>query len=71
VGDDSHFMFRHILLGKDKSVRRGVVMVKQPGLFALKFRAIHFHAVTAKCSRTQNSQFGLLGLELHATSTAA
>jgi hypothetical protein len=39
VGDDSHFLFRQKLLGEDGSVRRGVVMVKQPGLFPPKFMA--------------------------------
>jgi hypothetical protein len=34
VGDDSYFVFRQKLLGEDVSVRRGVVMVKQPGLFS-------------------------------------
>jgi hypothetical protein len=29
-GDDSHFVFRQKLLGEDGSVKRGVVMVKQP-----------------------------------------
>jgi hypothetical protein len=31
--DDSHFVFRQKLLGEHGSVRWGVVMVKQPGLF--------------------------------------
>jgi hypothetical protein len=39
VGDDRHFLFRQKLLGEDGSVRRGVVMVKQPGLFSPKFGA--------------------------------
>jgi hypothetical protein len=33
VGDDSHFVFCQKLLSEDGSVRRGVVMAKQPGLF--------------------------------------
>ena len=37
VGDDSHFVFRQKLLGEDGSVRRGIVMMKQPGLFSPKF----------------------------------
>jgi hypothetical protein len=50
-------------------VRRGVVMVKQPGLFSPKFA--RFHAVAAKRrSRTRNSQFGLLGPVLAPTTTA-
>jgi hypothetical protein len=36
VGDESHFVFRQELLGQEGSVRLGVVMVKQPGLFLLK-----------------------------------
>ena len=36
VGDNSNFVFRHELVGDDGSVRRGVVMVKQPGLFSPK-----------------------------------
>jgi len=39
VGDDGHFVFRQKLLGEDRSVRRGIVMVKQPGLFSPKFGA--------------------------------
>jgi hypothetical protein len=38
-GDDSHFLFRHKVLGEDGSVRRGVVMVQQPGLLSPKLRA--------------------------------
>jgi hypothetical protein len=34
VGDGSHFVFCQKLLGEDGSVRLGVVMVKQPGLFS-------------------------------------
>jgi hypothetical protein len=36
VGDDSHFVFRQKLLSDDGIVRRGVVMVMQPGLFSPK-----------------------------------
>jgi hypothetical protein len=43
VGDDSHFVFLQILLGEDRSVRRGVVMVKQPSLFLPKFGATSSH----------------------------
>ena len=71
-GDNSNFVLRQILLGEDGSVRRGVVMVKQPGLFLPKFGAMSshvFHAVAAKLrSRTWNSQFGLLGQILCAQS---
>jgi hypothetical protein len=38
-GDDSHFACRQKLLGEDGSVRRGVVMVKQPVMFSPKFGA--------------------------------
>jgi hypothetical protein len=37
VRDGSNFVPRQKLLGEDESVRRGVVMVKQPVLFSLKF----------------------------------
>jgi hypothetical protein len=40
VGVDSHSVFRQKLLGDDGSVRGGVVMVKQPGLFSPKFGAV-------------------------------
>jgi hypothetical protein len=43
VEDDSHFMFRQKLLGENGSVRRGVVMVKQPSLCLLKFGAMCSH----------------------------
>jgi hypothetical protein len=36
--------FRQKLLGEDGSVRRGVVMVKQPGLFSLKLGETSTHA---------------------------
>jgi hypothetical protein len=39
VGDYRHFVFRQNLLGKDGSVRRGVVMLKYPGLVSPKFGA--------------------------------
>jgi hypothetical protein len=48
--------------------------VKQPGLFSPKFGGdvfARFRAVTAKRgSRTRNSQFGVLGPVLRATTTA-
>jgi hypothetical protein len=37
VGDDSGLVIRQKILGEDGSVRRDVVMVKQPGLFSPKF----------------------------------
>ena len=64
--------FRQKLVGVDGSVRRGVVMVKQADLFSPKLGGdvfARFHAVAAKlCSRTRNSQFGLLGQILCAQS---
>ena len=45
-GDNSNFVLRQILLGEDGSVRRGVVMVKQPGLFSPKFGATSSHVFT-------------------------
>jgi hypothetical protein len=42
-GGNSHFLFRQKLLGEDGSVRRGFVMVKQPGLFSPKFGATSSH----------------------------
>jgi hypothetical protein len=44
--DDSHFVFLQKLLGEDVSVRRGVVVVKQPGLFSPKFGATSSHVFT-------------------------
>jgi hypothetical protein len=41
--DDSPVVFRQKLLGENRSVRRGVVMVKQPGLFSPKFGARSSH----------------------------
>jgi hypothetical protein len=46
VGDDSQFLFRHKLLGEDRSVRLGVVMVKQPCLFSPKFGTTSSHVFT-------------------------
>jgi hypothetical protein len=46
VGDDSRFVFRQKPLGEDGSVRRGVVMVKQPSLFSPKFGATFWHVFT-------------------------
>jgi hypothetical protein len=40
------FVFRLKLLGEDGSVRRGVVKVKQPGLFSPKFRTMSSHVST-------------------------
>jgi hypothetical protein len=46
VGDDSHYVFRQKLLGEDGSVIRGVVMVKQSGLFSPKLGATSSHIFT-------------------------
>jgi hypothetical protein len=46
VGDDSHYLFRHTLLGDYGSVRRGIVMVKQPVLFSPKVGATSSHVFT-------------------------
>jgi hypothetical protein len=45
-GDYSHFVFCLKLLGEDGSVRRGIVKVKQPGLFSPKFGATYLHIFT-------------------------
>jgi len=72
LGNDRNFVFSQKLVGEDGSVRRGVVMLKQPGLFPAKVEGdvfTLFHAVSAKLrSRTRNSQFGLLGQILCAQS---
>jgi hypothetical protein len=66
VWNDSHFVFCQKPLGEDEIGRRGVVMVKQPGLFSPMFGATSshvFHAVTAnRRSRIRNSQFGSFGI---------
>jgi len=46
MGDNSNFVFRQKLVGEDGSVRRGVVMVKQPGLFSPKLGAMSSHFFT-------------------------
>jgi hypothetical protein len=46
VRDDRHLVFHHKLLGEDGIVRRGIVVVKQPGLFLPKFRATSSHVFT-------------------------
>jgi hypothetical protein len=45
VGNES-FLFRQKLLVEDRSVRRSVVMVKQPGLFKPTFGATSWHVFT-------------------------
>jgi hypothetical protein len=69
VGDDSHFVFRQKLLGETGSCHgesASSVLAKARGdVFA------RFHAFAAKLrSITRNSQFGLLGPKLRATTTA-
>jgi hypothetical protein len=46
VGDNSNFVFGQKLLGEDRRVRRGVVMMKQLGLFSPKFGATSSHVIT-------------------------
>ena len=45
-GDNSNFVFRQKLVGEDGSVRQGVVMVKQPGLFSPKMGAMSSYVFT-------------------------
>ena len=40
MGDNSNFVFHQKLVGEDGSVRRGTVMVKQPGLFSPKLGVV-------------------------------
>jgi hypothetical protein len=65
VAQRGQMLIRQKLLGENGSVRRCVVMVKQPRLFSPTFRGdvfARFHAVTTKRrNRTQDSHFGLLG----------
>jgi len=46
VGDKCNFVFRQKLVGEDGSVRPGVVMVKQPGLFSPKLGVKSSHVFT-------------------------
>jgi hypothetical protein len=46
MGDDNHLVFRHKLLDGNGSVKRGVVVVKQPGLFSPKFGETSSHVFT-------------------------
>jgi hypothetical protein len=71
--DDSHFVFRQKLLGVDGSVRRGVVLVKQPCLFSPKFGATSSHVFTQSPQNfavEPGIQFGPLGQVLRSTTTA-
>jgi hypothetical protein len=45
-GGRQPFVFRQKLLGEDRSVRWGVVIVKQPGLFSPKFGVTSSHVFT-------------------------
>jgi hypothetical protein len=64
VAQRGQVLIRQKFLGENGSVRRSVVMVKQPGLFSPTFRGdvfARFHAVTTKRrNKTQDSQFGQL-----------
>jgi hypothetical protein len=53
VGNDSHFVFGQNLLGGDGSVRRDVVVVKQPGLLSLKFGATSSHVFPRSPQKSQ------------------
>ena len=46
MGDNTSFVFRQKLVSEDGSVRRGVVMEKQPGLFPPKLGVISSHVFT-------------------------
>jgi len=46
VGDKSNFVFRQKIVNEDGSVRRGVVMVKQLGLFSPKLGAMSSQVFT-------------------------
>ena len=46
MGDNSNVAFRQKLAGEDGSVRRGVVMLKQPDLFSPKLGAMSSHFFT-------------------------
>ena len=43
MGDNSNFVFHQKLVGEDGSVRRCIVMVKQPGLFSPKLGTMSSH----------------------------
>jgi len=59
MGDNSNFAFRQKLVGEDGSVGRGIVMVKQPGLFSPKLGAMSSHVFT------HSPQNFALELEIH------
>ena len=52
MGDNSNFVFRQKLVGEDGSARRGVVMVKQPGLFSPKLGATSSHFFSRSLRKT-------------------
>ena len=45
-GDNSNFVFHQKRVGEDGSVRWGIVMKKQPGLFSPKLGAMSSHFFT-------------------------
>jgi hypothetical protein len=55
VGNGSHFLFRQKLLREDGSVRRGFVMVEQPGLFSPQFKATSSHVFTQSLQKSQQN----------------
>jgi len=46
VGYNNNFVFRQKLVGEDGSVRLGVVMAKQPGLFSSNLGVVSSHIFT-------------------------
>jgi hypothetical protein len=46
VADDSHFLFQQKLLGEDRSLREGIIMVKRSGLFTPNFTVTSSHIFT-------------------------
>jgi len=63
VGNNSKFVYRQKLVGKDRSVRCGVVMVKQPGLFSPTVGAMSSHVFMQSPQNfvvEPGIQFGLL-----------
>jgi hypothetical protein len=73
VGKDSHFVFRQKLLGEDGSVRLGVVMVKQPGLFSPNFgeKSSHFFKKSPQNVVVEFGIHSLAGWETFCATTTA
>ena len=63
MGDNSNFVFRQKLVGEDGSVRRGVVMVKQPGLFSPKLYMLR--VLTAVCRPCMSYRYIVLTVLFH------